>query len=75
MKDNKRIVDLAIIGGTGSDVTLNNIEERKIYTPYGSTSAPITIGEVMGKKVAYIPRHGINHSIPPHKIHIQLFFL
>ena len=63
MKNNKQIVDLAIIGGTGSDVTLDNIEERKVYTPYGSTSATITVGEFMGKNVAFIPRHGISHGI------------
>jgi 5'-methylthioadenosine phosphorylase len=71
MKNNKQIVDLAIIGGTGSDVTLDNIEERKVYTPYGSTSATITVGEFMGKNVAFIPRHGINHSIPPHKVNYR----
>ena len=71
MKYKKRKVDLAIIGGTGSDFTLDNVEETKVYTPYGSTSAAITIGDFMGEKVAYIPRHGVDHSIPPHKINFR----
>lgn len=71
MKDKERIVDLAIIGGTGSDVTLDNLEEIKVYTPYGNTSAAITIGDFNEKKVAYIPRHGIDHSIPPHRINFR----
>ncbi len=71
MKNKERTVDLAIIGGTGSDISLENVEERKVYTPYGSTSAAITIGNFEGRKIAYIPRHGIDHSIPPHKINFR----
>jgi len=71
MKNKERMVDLAIIGGTGSNLTLENVEEIKIYTPYGSTSATISIGDFKDKKVAYIPRHGKDHSIPPHKINFR----
>lgn len=71
MKGKETSVDLAIIGGTGSDLSLENIEEVKVYTPFGNTSAQITVGDFKGKKVAYIPRHGIDHSIPPHKINFR----
>lgn len=71
MTERKHIIDLAIIGGTGSDITLKKVEVVKIYTPYGQTSAMITIGEFKGKNVAFIPRHGINHSIPPHNINFR----
>lgn len=71
MKNKERTVDLAIIGGTGSDISLENEEEIKVYTPFGSTSAAITIGEFKEKKIAYIPRHGKDHSIPPHKINFR----
>ncbi len=71
MKNVEVTADLAIIGGTGSDISLDNVEEIKVYTPYGSTSAAITIGDFKGMKIAYIPRHGIDHSIPPHKINFR----
>ncbi len=71
MKEKERTVDLAIIGGTGSNVSLDNLEEIKVYTPYGSTSAAIAIGDFNGRKIAYIPRHGIDHSIPPHRINFR----
>lgn len=71
MNNKKREVDVAIIGGTGSDITIDNVEERKVYTPYGNTSSAITIGNFKGKNIAYIPRHGIKHSIPPHKINYR----
>jgi len=71
MKDEKDSVEIGIIGGTGSEITLENIKERKVYTPYGNTSAVPIIGELKGKKVAYLPRHGKDHSIPPHKINYR----
>ncbi|NVM16271.1 MAG: MTAP family purine nucleoside phosphorylase [Candidatus Lokiarchaeota archaeon] len=71
MKSKETTTDVAIIGGTGSDFSLDNVEEIKVYTPFGSTSAVITIGDFKGKKVAYIPRHGVDHSIPPHRINFR----
>jgi 5'-methylthioadenosine phosphorylase len=40
----------------------------ELETPYGSPSAPITIGEIEGKRVAFLPRHGLRHELPPHRI-------
>lgn len=37
-------------------------------TPYGKTSAPINVGEICGREVAFLPRHGTKHTIPPHKV-------
>jgi 5'-methylthioadenosine phosphorylase len=39
-----------------------------VDTPYGKPSAPPTIGEVAGVRVAFIPRHGVHHQFPPHRI-------
>jgi len=71
MKNKEGTVDLAIIGGTGSNISLDNVEKIKVYTPFGSTSAAITIGDFKDRKIAYIPRHGKDHSIPPHKINFR----
>ncbi len=60
--------EIGIIGGTGSDIKLENAEDLKIYTPYGHTSDFVKIGEFKGKKVALISRHGTGHTIPPHKV-------
>ena len=60
--------DIGIIGGTGSGVELDNIEDIKVYTPYGNTSDFVKVGEFKGKKVAFISRHGSGHTTPPHKV-------
>ncbi|MHA1763017.1 MAG: phosphorylase family protein, partial [Promethearchaeota archaeon] len=60
--------EIGIIGGTGSDLELENAEDVKIYTPYGKTSDFIKIGDFQGKRIAFIPRHGTGHIIPPHQL-------
>jgi 5'-methylthioadenosine phosphorylase len=69
-KNKKEIVEIGIIGGTGIyDVNIfNDIYQKKIHTPYGSPSDVVIIGSIKEKKIAFIPRHGKNHTIPPHKI-------
>ncbi|MCG2909441.1 MAG: S-methyl-5'-thioadenosine phosphorylase [Stygiolobus sp.] len=69
----KEKASIAIIGGSGlyDPKILENVKEIKIYTPYGEPSDYITIGEVKGKKVAFLPRHGRGHRIPPHKINYR----
>jgi 5'-methylthioadenosine phosphorylase len=37
-------------------------------TPYGKPSAPIIVGELCGGRIAFLPRHGKEHTIPPHKV-------
>lgn len=65
-------IDIGIIGGTGSELKLENSEKLNLETPYGNPSAEITIGEYHGNlKVAFLPRHGIGHSIPPHNINYR----
>ncbi len=63
-------VEIAIIGGTGvyDQDMLEDAREVKIYTPYGDTSDLITIGHYKDKSIAFLPRHGKGHRIPPHKI-------
>lgn len=67
----KGVADIGIIGGTGSDVELENAENVKIYTPYGRTSDFIQVGIFKGKRVAFLPRHGTGHTIPPHKLNFR----
>ena len=65
------VADIGIIGGTGSDVELEDAEDVKIYTPYGKTSDFIKVGNFKGKKVAFLPRHGTGHTIPPHMLNFR----
>lgn len=64
---------LAIIGGTGLSVldNLNIIEQHSLLTPYGLPSSDVLEGELHGKTVFFLPRHGTNHKIPPHKINYR----
>jgi 5'-methylthioadenosine phosphorylase len=65
--------DIGIIGGTGvyDSGLFSDKKEIKIHTPYGEPSDMITIGEYAGRKVAFLPRHGKGHRIPPHKINAR----
>jgi len=62
------LADIAVIGGSGFYEFLQNAEEVKTDTPFGPPSDPIAVGEVAGKRVAFLPRHGRDHRFPPHKI-------
>lgn len=60
--------DVAVIGGTGFYSFLTDATDHVVETPYGDPSGPISIGEVGGRKVAFVPRHGPHHDFPPHGI-------
>jgi 5'-methylthioadenosine phosphorylase len=62
---------IGIIGGTGADIDLEDIEEVKVYTPYGKPSDVIQVGSFKGQKVAFLSRHGHGHTIPPHKLNFR----
>jgi 5'-methylthioadenosine phosphorylase len=57
-----------VFGGSGFYSFLEGIEEVEVKTPYGSPSAPVAVGEVGGRRTAFIPRHGSKHQFPPHRI-------
>lgn len=60
-------VPIAIIGGSGvyEMEGLEVLEERQIMTPFGAPSAPILIGKLGDRRVAFLPRHGKNHEYNP----------
>ncbi len=64
---------IGIIGGTGlySIEGLKIKQEVDIDTPFGKPSDKIIIGELEGKEVAFLPRHGGKHAIPPHMINFR----
>ncbi|WP_433147628.1 S-methyl-5'-thioadenosine phosphorylase [Actinomadura nitritigenes] len=60
--------EIAVIGGSGFYSFLDDVEEVRVDTPYGPPSDAVAIGELAGRRVAFIPRHGRDHRFPPHKI-------
>ncbi|HXH97278.1 MAG TPA: hypothetical protein VNH40_08720, partial [Gaiellaceae bacterium] len=50
---------IGVIGGTGFATLVDGGERVGIETPYGAPSAPLTVGEVAGARVAFLPRYGI----------------
>ena len=66
-------VEIGIFGGTGiyDSGLLENPTEIDIDTPFGKPSDKITVGIFKGRKIAFLPRHGRKHSIPPHMINYR----
>src|ERR1700750_1793441 len=62
------LASIAVVGGSGFYEFLEDAEEVAVDTPFGAPSDPITVGEVAGRRVAFLPRHGRDHRFPPHKI-------
>lgn len=62
---------IAIIGGSGIDNpdTLKGFEKKIIETPFGK--ALCNIGTMSGNQVVFVSRHGVDHSVPPHKVNYR----
>jgi len=60
--------DVGVYGGSGLYALLDDVTVHEIDTPYGPPSAPVTVGEVGGRRVAFLPRHGPGHTLPPHRV-------
>jgi 5'-methylthioadenosine phosphorylase len=62
---------IGVFGGTGFYRFLDEVEEVPVATPYGPPSAPVRVGRVDGSEVAFMPRHGDEHTLPPHRINYR----
>ena len=62
---------MAVIGGSGFYTFLEEPEQVVVSTPYGDPSAPVSVGEVSGRRVAFLPRHGRRHEYPPHLVNYR----
>lgn len=63
--------EIGVFGGSGFYSLLEDVREVKVDTPYGPPSDSIFVAEVSGRKVAFLPRHGRHHTLPPHKINFR----
>ena len=64
--------EIGVFGGSGFyEFAEGAVQEVKVETPYGAPSDKIALCTVAGKRVAFLPRHGKEHSLPPHKINYR----
>lgn len=66
-----KVAEVGVFGGSGFYSLLENVREVKVDTPYGPASDSVFLAEVSGRKVAFLPRHGRTHTIPPHMINFR----
>jgi 5'-methylthioinosine phosphorylase len=64
---------LAVIGGTSVyDLPgLEGAQQREIDTPFGKPSAPVVLGQIGGRPVAFVARHGKGHAVAPHRVNYR----
>ena len=64
-------IEIGVFGGSGFYELLDDPKEYRINTPYGVPSSPVMTGEIGGRAVAFLPRHGKEHQLPPHMINYR----
>jgi 5'-methylthioadenosine phosphorylase len=62
---------IGVFGGSGFYRFLDDVEDMPLATPYGPPSAPVRVGRIDGVEVAFMPRHGDEHTLPPHRINYR----
>ncbi len=60
--------EVGVFGGSGFYSFFKGSEKVALRTPYGRPSASVTVSRVAGKRVAFLPRHGVRHEFPPHMV-------
>jgi 5'-methylthioadenosine phosphorylase len=65
------LADIGVFGGSGFYSFLDDVEEVAVDTPWGPPSAPLHVGTVQGRRVAFLPRHGVHHEHPAHRINYR----
>jgi 5'-methylthioadenosine phosphorylase len=63
--------EIGVFGGSGFYSLLDDVREIKVDTPYGPPSDSFFLATVGDRRVAFLPRHGRRHTIPPHRINYR----
>jgi 5'-methylthioadenosine phosphorylase len=63
--------EIGVFGGSGFYSLLDDVREIKVDTPYGAPSDSFFLATVGDRRVAFLPRHGRRHTIPPHRINYR----
>src|SRR3954447_10731923 len=67
----EQLAEIGVFGGSGFYSLLDHREERRIDTPYGEPSDVLHLGEIGGRRVAFLPRHGARHQYPAHVVNYR----
>jgi 5'-methylthioadenosine phosphorylase len=65
------VAEIGVFGGSGFYSFIEGLEEHTVSTPYGAPSGPVSVGTISGRQVAFLPRHGPHHELPPHAINYR----
>lgn len=63
--------EVGVFGGSGLYSLLDDVIEVEVDTPYGPPSDKFMVASIAGHRVAFLPRHGRKHTIPPHLINYR----
>src|SRR5450759_2461993 len=63
--------EIGVIGGSGFYTFLTDSERVSVTTPFGDPSDDVVIGDVEGRRVAFLARHGQGHRFPPHRVNYR----
>jgi 5'-methylthioadenosine phosphorylase len=59
---------LGVFGGSGFYSFLDDATDVEVDTPFGPPAAPVRVATLGGRRVAFLPRHGVHHHLPPHRV-------
>ena len=64
---------LGVIGGSGlyEMEGMRNVRKVAVRTPFGDPSDAFTVGELEGRTLAFLPRHGQGHRLSPSQINYR----
>jgi 5'-methylthioadenosine phosphorylase len=62
------LADIGVIGGSGFYSLLDDASPVDLDTPFGPPSGDVTVGMLGGRRVAFVPRHGVGHRFAPHRV-------
>src|ERR1700730_4357482 len=69
--ENELRAEIGVFGGSGFYSLMENAREQWVETPYGTPSDKVALGEIAGRRVAFLPRHGKDHRFPPQSINYR----
>ena len=67
----EQLAEIGVFGGSGFYSLLEHRHEHRVDTPYGEPSDVLHLGEIDGRRVAFMPRHGARHQYPAHVVNYR----
>ena len=65
------VAEIGVFGGSGFYAFLDDVTEVAVETPFGAPSAKVHLGDIGGRRVAFLARHGPGHEIPAHRVNYR----